>query len=43
MKPSEPKPATRAPVKPAAERPPLRPKTILQWLLERLCIYPSAD
>jgi len=39
-----PKPETRPPGKPAPDLPrPLRPKTLLQWILERLCIYPSAD
>jgi hypothetical protein len=43
MRPPRSKPEGPAPVKPAADRPPLRPKTLLQWILERLCMYPSAD
>jgi hypothetical protein len=39
-----PKPERRAPDKTASQRPtPLRPKTLLQWILERLCMYPSGD
>ena len=44
MKPPEVKPETPAPARPERDLPrPLRPKTLWQWLLERLCIYPSAD
>jgi len=39
-----PRPETRASAKPAVERlKPLRAKTVLQRLLERLCMFPSAD
>ena len=39
-----PQPVRRPIDKPASELPrPVRPRTLLQWLLERLCIYPSAD
>jgi hypothetical protein len=44
MKPPVLKSETRASARPERVRPTLlRPKTLLQWLLERLCAYPSAD
>ena len=43
MKAPDPKRETRTPDKPAPDRPGRRLPGLLQWLLERLCMYPSGD
>jgi hypothetical protein len=43
MRPPRPKLEMQKPLRPSPDRPPLRPRTLLHWLLERLCIFPSAD
>lgn len=44
MKPPDPKPDASADRKPTRDlTKPHRPKSLLQWLLERLCMYPAGD